>query len=103
MNPVIIAKYRKVPWIFATYEGIELRQIWRLTASDMEHWFAFWETKWHRDGGKDINNPKVPLSYVRLHGNLLYTSPDMPHATNVNAALGKPTRRRKLPITLADF
>ena len=94
MNPVIIAKYRKVPWVFATYEGIELRMIWRLTAADMEHWFAAWEEKWHRDGGKDINNPKVPLGYVRQYGTLLYTSPDIPHATNVNAALGKPARRR---------
>ncbi len=94
MNPVIIAKYRKVPWIFATYEGIELRQIWRLTSVNMEHWFKSWEDKWHRDGGRDINNPKVPLNYVRQHGLHLYTSPDMPHETNVNAALGRPTRRR---------
>lgn len=54
MNPTIIAKYRKVPWIFATYEGIELQQIWRLSPESMEHWFIFWETKWHRDGGKDV-------------------------------------------------
>ncbi len=24
--------------------------------------------------GRDINNPKVPLSYVRKHGKLLYSS-----------------------------
>lgn len=74
MNPTIIAKYRKVPWIFATYEGIELKQIWRLTRHEMEHWYTHWETKWHNDGGRDINNPKVPLSYVREHGKLIYTS-----------------------------
>jgi hypothetical protein len=32
------------------------------------------ETKWNADGGKDINNPKVPLSYFRQHGELLYSS-----------------------------
>jgi hypothetical protein len=30
MNPVIIAKYRKVAWIFAVYRGIEILEIYRL-------------------------------------------------------------------------
>ncbi len=72
MNPTIIAKYRKVPWIFAVYRGIELLEIYQLDASDMEPWYRKWEDKWHSDGGKDINNPKVPLSYVREHGRKLY-------------------------------
>jgi hypothetical protein len=74
LNPTIIAKYRKVDWIFATYEAIELKEIFRLTPNAMEHWFSRWEKKWHDDGGKDINNPKVPLPYVRQHGELLYSS-----------------------------
>ena len=72
MNPTIIAKYRKVPWIFAVYRGIELLEIYRLEPSDMEPWYRKWEDKWHADGGKDINNPKVPLTYVRDHGKKLY-------------------------------
>lgn len=72
MNPVIIAKYRRVAWIFAVYQGIELLEIYRLEPADMEPWYVKWETKWHADGGKDINNPKVPLSYVRQHGTKLY-------------------------------
>ena len=72
MNPRIIAKYRKVPWIFAVYRGIELLEIYRLEPSDMEPWYRKWEDKWHADGGKDINNPKVPLTYVREHGQKLY-------------------------------
>lgn len=74
LNPVIIAKYRKVDWIFATYEAIELKEIYLLKPDAMEHWYQKWETKWHADGGKDINNRKVPLSYVRQHRELLYTS-----------------------------
>ena len=72
MNPTIIAKYRKVPWIFAVYHGIELLEIYRIEPSDMEPWYRKWEDKWHADGGKDINNPKVPLSYVREHGKKLF-------------------------------
>ena len=31
MNPVILAKYRKVVWFFAVYQGIELQAIYRMT------------------------------------------------------------------------
>lgn len=72
MNPTIIAKYRKVAWIFAVYEGIELREVYKLTPEQMEVFYKRWEEKWHADGGRDINNPKIPLSYVRQNGESLY-------------------------------
>ena len=72
MNPIIIGKYRKVSWIFAVYQGILLRSIYLLTPSEMEYFYSRWETKWYNDGGKDINNPKVPLRYVIEHGTLIY-------------------------------
>jgi hypothetical protein len=74
MNPVLIAKYRKVDWIFAAYEGIELKGIHRLRPRDLEPFYAKWEAKWHEDGGKDINNPKIPLTWVEEVGELLYQS-----------------------------
>jgi hypothetical protein len=74
LNPVIIEKYRKVDWIFATYEAIELKEIFLLKPEAMEYWYEKWGAKWIADGNKDINNPKVPLSYVRRHGQLLYSS-----------------------------
>lgn len=72
LNPVIIEKYRKVDWIFATYEAIELKEIYLLKPEAMEPWYKKWGEKWKRDG--DINNPKIPLSYVRERGTLLYSS-----------------------------
>lgn len=76
MNPTIIAKYRKVPWVFAVYEAIELKSIYLLSPEQMEPYYKRWEEKWHTDGGKDINNPKIPLSYVILAGKLIYTAPE---------------------------
>src|SRR5689334_17728189 len=35
LNPTIIAKYRQVDWIFATYEAIELKEIFRLKPDAM--------------------------------------------------------------------
>lgn len=72
INPTIIAKYREVDWIFAVYEGIILRSIYKLTREDLETYYSRWETKWHADGGRDINNPKIPLRYVVGNGELIY-------------------------------
>ena len=74
LNPVIIAKYRKVDWIFATYEAIELKEIYLVKPEAMEHWYQRWTGKWTSDGDKDINNPKIPLAFVRKNGTLLYSS-----------------------------
>ncbi|MDF5728758.1 MAG: hypothetical protein PUP92_12215 [Rhizonema sp. PD38] len=75
MNPVIIAKYRKVDWIFAIYKNIELQTIYRLSPEMMDVFYVQWENKWHNDGGKDINNPKIPIKYVVETGELLYGTP----------------------------
>ena len=76
LNPGIIRKYRQVPWIFAAYEGIEIVAIYRVEASDLEPFFSKWEAKWHADGGKDINNPKISLKHVETVGQLIYTRAD---------------------------
>jgi hypothetical protein len=81
MNPVIIKKYRQVDWIFAVYEGIEIREIYCLKPFQLEPYYQKWEQKWNYDGGKDINNPKIPLSYVRKVGDLLYGIPLAPDAS----------------------
>jgi hypothetical protein len=72
MNPAIIKKYRQVGWVFAIYEGIELQTIYKLTPDDLELYFSRWESVWRERGGKDINNPKIPLKYVELIGELIY-------------------------------
>lgn len=73
INPRIIAKYRQVDWIFAVYEGINLMEVYKLIPMDLEYFYSRWEQKWHDRGGKDINNPKIPLKYVREQGTLLYS------------------------------
>lgn len=72
MNPVIIKKYKKVSWIFAVYEGIELLEIYKLTAAQLKPYFEKWQKKWYADGNKDINNPKIPLTFVKENGELIF-------------------------------
>lgn len=66
LNPVILAKYRKVDWIFAVYEGIKLIAVYQLSPKNLEPYFSKWEEKWRASG--DINNPKIPLKFVEQHG-----------------------------------
>lgn len=72
MNPIIIKKYRAVDWVFAVYKGIKLIEIYQLGPDDLEPYYSKWEKKWHDDGNKDINNPKIPLKYVRDVGDKIY-------------------------------
>lgn len=74
MNPVIISKYRQVPWIFAIYRHITLQSIYLLTPQHLEFYFSKWEADWHARGGRDINNPKIPVSYVINNGICLRTN-----------------------------
>jgi Restriction endonuclease PvuII len=75
MNPVIVAKYRHVDWIFAVYAGIELKQIYLLTAGQLEPYFKRWEQKWYSNGQRDLNNPKIPLKFVANTGRLIFGEP----------------------------
>ena len=75
MNPVILAKYRQVDWLLAIYEGIELQEIYRMKPAMLEPYFSKWETKWHESGGKDINNPKIPVKFVVERGELVHRKP----------------------------
>lgn len=75
LNPTILSKYRQVGWFFAIYKNIELIAIYSTTRGDLEPMFLKWEEKWHADGGKDINNPKIPVVFVMERGKLVFGSP----------------------------
>ncbi len=82
MNPAIIAKYRQVKWCFAIYEGIELQAVFVMEPGQLESYFTKWESKWHGDGGKDINNPKIPSAFVREHGLQVFKATEVPVQIN---------------------
>ena len=75
MNPRIIAKYRQVGWVFAIYNGIELQEVYLLEPSQLEPYFMGWEKTWHESGERDINNPKIPVKFVRENGRAIFVAP----------------------------
>jgi transcriptional regulator with XRE-family HTH domain len=75
LNPRILQKYRTVEaWFFSIYEDIELREIYRMTPAQLEPYFQEWEGVWKKRG-RDLNNPKIPVSFVRREGIAVYPVP----------------------------
>ena len=73
LNPGIVAKYRKVGWLFAMYRGIELAAIYSMEPYELASLFDEWERRWQASR-KDLNNPKIPLKFVVEHGTLIHGS-----------------------------
>lgn len=97
LNPTILAKYRAVKaWYFSIYEGIELVEIYYMSPSQLENdYFAPWERKWHESGRRDINNPKIPVKYVRSMGKLVFTQKRMGKPVYADPSLAPPPARPK--------
>ena len=71
LNPAIIAKYRKVGWLFAMYRGIELAAIYSMEPYELAPLFDLWEQKWV-ERQRDLNNPKIPIKFVLERGTLIH-------------------------------
>lgn len=83
MNPRIVAKYRQVGWVFAIYDGIELQEVYLLEPSQLDPFFTAWEKTWHGSGGRDINNPKIPVKFVRANGRPIFVAPSVDASAKV--------------------
>ncbi len=81
LNLGILAKYRAVrAWYIALYNGITLQQIYRLAPADLEPVFGQWEQRLRATGDAPINNPKIPIRFVREYGTLVYPTTTMTQA-----------------------
>ena len=85
LNPAILAKFRSVGWLFAIYRGIELSAVYLLQPEQLEPMFAKWEQTWHSSGGKDMNNPKIPVTFVCDNGVLMH---------GIRPQVGMPRKRK---------
>jgi hypothetical protein len=59
-----------------------------MTPNDLEPLFSKWEKDWHDRGGRDINNPKIPLEFVVERGKLLHGNPPPPRARKKAVVVG---------------
>ncbi len=75
LNTTIIRKYRQVDWYFAPFKNIELQVIYKLTPEDMEPYYQRWERKLADRNGLALNNPKITLTHVMTHGEIVWLPP----------------------------
>lgn len=74
LNKDIINKYRKVKaWYIAIYEGIELKEIYRVNPTILEPLFQKWEQRVELEG--PLNNPKISITKYVKKGELVYPPP----------------------------
>jgi transcriptional regulator with XRE-family HTH domain len=72
LNKDIIEKYRAVKaWYIAIYEGVELKQIYRVEPANLDPLFTKWERQVEVKGS--LNNPKIPMRFVK-QGECVYQS-----------------------------
>lgn len=71
LNLTILFKYRAVAgWYISLYEGINLREIYRIETTALEGLFSEWEARIQMgmaDGKRPdyaLNNPKIPLTAI---------------------------------------
>ena len=64
-------------WLFSIYRGIELQEVYAMSPKTLEPFFKNWTDKViEKDkAGMDnphINNPKIPIKFVRENGKKVY-------------------------------
>lgn len=71
LTETTITRYAGRRFVFAVYEGITLMEAWLVEASDLSPVFQKWRralkgTRTH------LNNPKIPVDFVREVGKIMY-------------------------------
>lgn len=72
-----IEAFRNERWLFSSYRGIQLQEVYAVNPHALESYFFDWEVKVRQkiaDGTDNahLNNPKIPLKFVREVGTLVY-------------------------------
>ena len=77
-----IALFRKERWLFSAYKGISLQEVYAVSPLKLEDYFKKWEDAVRKKIADDnenahLNNPKIPLKFVRQLGIKVFPS-DIP-------------------------
>ena len=69
LNLGILDKYRRVKaWYISLYQHITLVEIYRLTPAELAPIFDGFEARLLANGNVPLNNPKIPMAFVRQRG-----------------------------------
>lgn len=65
-----IAAFRQERWLFSVYKGILLQEVYAVSPRDLED--AYFSKWWEKSERAHINNPKIPLAFVKSVGVCVY-------------------------------
>lgn len=66
----ILERYTQCFWAFSVYDQTELEAIYVMPSHSLYPYFYKWDIE--LEHGRYLNNPKIPLVYVREHGIKVY-------------------------------
>lgn len=67
-----IEVFRQERWLFSIYRGIILEECYAVSPRALEPYFTKWENKLKENNSSHINNPKIPVQFVRQVGIQVY-------------------------------
>lgn len=76
-----ISMFRTERWLFSVYRGISLQEVYAVSASSLEPYFSKWEKEVRQKINENtenphLNNPKIPLKFVRQVGIMVFPTSD---------------------------
>jgi len=92
MSEKVIERYEKVDWIFAIYDGVELREIYCVRKQQMGLFYEKWRARLSNNQDKEKEpkwkavNPRISLSFVRDYGQLIFERSGAQDFTEKNIA-----------------
>lgn len=66
----VLERYTQCNWAFSVYRQTDLESIYVMPSHALYSYFYKWDLDISR--GKFLNNPKIPLRYVKEHGTEVY-------------------------------
>lgn len=74
----LLNRFNSIPWLFSIYNNVQLLEMYVLSPGQLNEWTEQ-KIKHLRDRGvPSLNNPKIPLKYVKTNGVRIYPFPDPP-------------------------
>lgn len=73
-----VESYRERKWVFGVYNHIELMELYLVDPEELEQYFETWLSRLEVSGRNHLNNPTIPLKFVRNHGKLAYSKEVVP-------------------------
>lgn len=69
----LLDRFNSVPWLFSIYRGTKLDSIYITSPGDLSDWIDKQKNLLTSKGvGAHLNNPKIPIKFVKTHGKLFY-------------------------------